>query len=73
MEDEDSLKAFIASAAGVDERQVSLIVSATLGGKPLTKEAVKEAKMAKLGSTGSVTGRMRLWFRKKARQRRFRP
>ena len=54
-EDEDSLKAFIASAAGVDERQVSLIVSATLGGKPLTKAAVKEAKMAKLGSTGSVT------------------
>ena len=54
-EDEDSLKAFIASAAGVDERQVSLIVSATLGGKPLTKAAVNEAKMAKLGSTGSVT------------------
>jgi len=52
---EDSLKAFIASAAGVDASQVSLIVSATLGGKPLTKAAVKEAKMAKLGSTALVT------------------
>ena len=43
-ENGEALKAFIASEAGVDTSQVYIIVSAALGGKALTKEAVREPK-----------------------------
>ena len=54
-ENDEVLKAFIASAAGVDASQVSIIVSAALGGKPLTKEAVREARKMEASKLGSTT------------------